>query len=60
MLVGNFSPAERAREKQASRDRDISMLANGDISVRELRQQNGMLAGFDLAHSSVVLPANRY
>jgi hypothetical protein len=60
MKIGFFDPGERAREKQASREEDDRLLAAGQISVAELSERNSMFAGLDLAHSSVILPANRY
>ena len=38
-----FDPAERAREKQASREADQRALANGEISRAELTRANGFL-----------------
>jgi hypothetical protein len=39
----NFDPAERAREKQASRDADWAALERGEISREELSRRNGIL-----------------
>jgi len=39
--IGVFDPAERAREKQASRDRDAADLASGRKSAEQLNRENG-------------------
>jgi len=39
-----FSPEERAREKQLSREEDARMLAEGLITVEELRIRNSPFA----------------
>jgi hypothetical protein len=39
-----YDPAERARQKQASRDQDARDLASGQKSREALRQENGCLA----------------
>lgn len=39
-----FDPAERAREKQASRDEDARALASGEKTVEQLRRENSAFA----------------
>lgn len=40
-----FDPAERAREKQLSRERDAEDLASGRISAQELQRRNRFVPG---------------
>lgn len=40
-----YDPAERAREKQASRDEDQRRLDAGEVTREELRRENSMFAG---------------
>lgn len=40
----DFDPAERAREKQASRDEDARALASGEVSREQLKHENGAFA----------------
>jgi hypothetical protein len=40
-----FDPAERAAEKQASRDDDARALASGAKSREQLRRENSMFSG---------------
>ena len=42
--VQTFDPAERAREKQASRDADARALASGEKSRAQLKAENGAFA----------------
>lgn len=44
MVENVFSPVERAREKQASRDRGIARLEAGEISAEELARENAFFA----------------
>lgn len=60
MHSGYFDPARRALEKQAARERDDRLLAEGKVSASELRRRNGMFAAFDLSASSVFLRPDRY
>lgn len=39
-----FDPAERAKQKQASRDKDAEDLASGLKSTEDLRKENGKFA----------------
>jgi hypothetical protein len=39
-----FDPAERAREKQASRDQDAHDIATGVRTVEQVRRDNGAFA----------------
>ncbi len=52
--ISHFDPAERARQKQASRDEDARRLAAGEITRSELRRENGMVSGMDLSNASIV------
>lgn len=49
-----FDFAERARQKQASRDEDARRLAAGEITKAALKRENGMLSGMDLSGSVIV------
>lgn len=40
-----YDPKQRAAEKQAARDEDARALANGEVTVEELRQRNGLIRG---------------
>jgi hypothetical protein len=44
MALPIYSPDERAREKQASRDEDERRLAAGEVSREQLRRENGRFA----------------
>ena len=39
-VSGYFSPAERAKDKEESRQRDLSELNTGRITLKELNQRN--------------------
>jgi len=39
-----YDPAERAREKQRSRDEDRRALASGEKSPEELQRENGLFS----------------
>ena len=41
MKISYFDPKERAREKQASRDKDDEDLRSGKITREELNRRNG-------------------
>lgn len=41
MFSGSYDPDERAREKQASRERDERDLATGEKTQEQLRHENG-------------------
>lgn len=45
---------ERAHQKQASRDRDLARLRNGEISPAELAQENNFFAALDLPSFKIV------
>lgn len=53
-----LDPAERAAEKQASRDADARALASGEKSVEELRFENEALARV-LSRGRIDLTASR-
>jgi hypothetical protein len=40
-----FDPAQRAAEKQASRDADARALAEGRVTEEQLRRDNNMFSG---------------
>jgi hypothetical protein len=40
--IAYYDPAERAREKQASRDADARALASGEKSREQLTRENGL------------------
>ena len=44
MRVETYNPAERAREKEASRESDANALATGQKSREQLRSENGAFA----------------
>lgn len=44
-----FDPAERARQKQASRDRDARRLADGEVTPTELRRENAFFGSLDFS-----------
>lgn len=46
--VGTYDPAERAREKQASRDQDEADLAAGRKTRDDLRCENGAFSGLNV------------
>lgn len=48
-----FDPSKRARDKQASRDRDDRALANGQADPRSLQRQNGFIPG-EVARAAVI------
>ena len=43
--ITTYDPAERAREKQASRDQDAADLASGAKTREQLHAENAALAG---------------
>lgn len=43
-FLGTFDPAERAREKQASRDADARALLSGEKTRAQLKAENGAFA----------------
>ncbi|WAC61390.1 hypothetical protein [Brevundimonas sp. SL130] len=48
-----FSAADRASEKQASRDADERALENGLVSAAQLRVENGVFSGFNIAGAAI-------
>lgn len=48
-----FDPSQRARDKQASRDRDDRELANGSVDARSMRRQNGFIPG-EAARAAII------
>jgi len=48
MKIGKLDQEERARQKQASRNRDQARLAAGEIDSEGLRKENGFFSSLDL------------
>jgi len=46
--IEKLDQAERARQKQESRDRDLARLASGEISAAELNRENGFFSALPL------------
>lgn len=44
MDVRIYNPADRAREKQAARDRDEQQIASGERSAAEVQRDNSLFA----------------
>lgn len=44
MADKRYNPAERAREKEAARERDEQLLAEGALTPAQLQEQNTLLA----------------
>jgi hypothetical protein len=57
--IGYFDPAERAREKQESRDRDAARLKAGQISAAELNRENDFFASLPIENSEIVAIGGR-
>ncbi len=52
-LVNFYSPAERQREKQQSRDRDDSDLRAGRVSAEELAELNGFCSSLNVSNARI-------
>lgn len=50
---------ERARQKQASRERDLARLRNGEVSPAELAHENNFFAALDLPSFKIVAIGGR-
>jgi len=50
---------ERARQKQASRDRDLARLKAGEINPAELAHENNFFAALDLPSFKIVAIGGR-
>lgn len=50
---------DRAAAKQASRDRDLSRLASGDVGQGELRRENSFFASLDVSKLKMVAIGGR-
>jgi len=50
---------ERARQKQASRERDLARLRNGEVSPAELAHENNFFAALDLPRFKIVSISGR-
>lgn len=48
-----LAPGQRAREKQAARDRDAHRLAAGEISAAELQRKNNFFASIDFSRARI-------
>jgi hypothetical protein len=46
--IGVLDSGKRARDKQASRERDNARLSSGEVSQNELRQENGFFSSLPL------------
>jgi hypothetical protein len=44
MNIRFYDPVERAREKQAARDRDEQQIASGERSAAQVQQDNSLFA----------------
>lgn len=53
--IGIYSVKERREAKQRSRERDLSRLASGQISVRELSEENGFFSKLGNAKAKLVV-----
>jgi hypothetical protein len=51
---GVYDPAERARQKQAARERDDARLRDGEVSRDALRREVGFFSVLDLSRSRIV------
>lgn len=51
--IGVYDPAERARQKEADRQRDDARLRNGDVSRAELAREVGFFSSLDLSRSKI-------
>lgn len=52
--IGRLDQAQRAHEKQESRDRDAARLASGEIEREQLKRQNDLFAGVDFGNWRIV------
>jgi hypothetical protein len=51
---GSFDWKKRAAKKQASRDRDLERLRNGEVTPEELAKENDFFAALDLTKFKIV------
>lgn len=51
--VCRLDSVERAREKQASRERDVCDLNSGQVSAGEISHRNDFFAALDVQHFSI-------
>lgn len=56
LKVEFYDPKERARQKQAARDKDDEDLRTGKVTREELRKRNGFFSGLDFSKAKIVLP----
>jgi hypothetical protein len=52
--VGYFNVVDRRRAKQEARDRDESLIANGQADGRAIGRQNGLFSSLDRAQVRLV------
>ncbi len=57
--VGVLDSDARAREKQASRDRDAARLASGEIDRDSLRRKNGFFSSLEIKNFKIVSVGGR-
>ena len=55
----HFDPIERAREKQASRDRDAARLESGEVSRLDLQHENSIGSHLPLSRYQIVAIGGR-
>lgn len=53
-MTDTFDPVERAREKQASRERDELDLKEGRVTREELSRRNGFFSSLDVIDSHIL------
>ena len=49
----HLAPGQRAREKQAARDRDAQRLAAGEVSAAKLQRENNFFASIDFSKARI-------
>jgi hypothetical protein len=54
LKIAELDQQKRAEEKQASRDEDERLLADGKISPVELRRKNGFFSSLDLSEFKMI------
>ena len=59
VLIVELDQQERARQKQASRDRDLARLAQGEISAQDLQHENSFFGSVDPGSFEIVAIGGR-
>jgi hypothetical protein len=54
LAIGKLDQNERAREKQAARDRDAARLKSGEVSREQLASENNPFSGMGLKNFRIV------